>query len=300
MRKNWLWDKRTYSAKSGEWTQGKKKTKVKRKPTPDVKAGLEERWKSYGSSYKPQARVAKATSYKGHKIFAVDDGWKTSLDPESTFDSEKDVKNFIKGWKGNPFRRRKNSPEEAESLAEGFHGRKPLDEYLITESQEYSGKQAVIGLLEELEIASADGMCYTPITFKHDDHRSAFAKNGSIKDTVFVTFPNRNQIEFIGGDQELPIEDMVDDPSKVLTMIGPVYGITYWTDKHHLQDGTGFSSYHHEFGEESVKFRKKDKPTQDEMLKRMAFMPQLVYDRVNRKCLLVGGVYQVMDEGITN
>ena len=149
-------------------------------------------------------------------------------------------------------------------------------------------------MLEELQIVSEDGIYCTPINFKHHDHRSAFAKNGKESDTVYVTFPNRNQIEFIGGDQKLPVEE-----DKALVQIGPVFSIAYWTDKHHLSDGTGFSSYIHHFGEESVKMNN-DKPVPSKLRERIKFLPLLVYNTRNEKLMLVGGSYSVRDEGVTN
>ena len=333
---NPFWKKRSYSARTGEWSD---------------RPGF-----SRHGALRPASKSV-SKSYQGYRVYTSGEEWKTDLDPESGFDSEQDVKNFINWWNRKSVRGKYNpglldslrkkfanplkssaqfrlaqatlggaktsmpksiarellsktserakkrfargNPEDIDSLAQGFHGRAPEDEILLTEESQYAKDQAVIGLLEELEIVSEDGLSVTPINFKHHDHRSAFAKNGKEQDTVYVTFPNRNQIEFIGGDQTLPVDD------KALVNVGPIYGVTYWTDKHHLSDGTGFSSYHHHFGEESVKVKKvmangDERPTQEEMLARMSYMPLLVYDSVNRKCLLVGGVYSVRDEGITN
>jgi len=60
---------------------------------------------------RPPARKRKpilkgrATVYKKVLISPTDDGWKTSLEPESLFDSVKDAKKFIDRWKRNPKRR---------------------------------------------------------------------------------------------------------------------------------------------------------------------------------------------------
>jgi hypothetical protein len=43
-------------------------------------------------------RQSKATSYKGYRVWDDEDGWHTSLDPGSWFDSRKDVTRFIDSW----------------------------------------------------------------------------------------------------------------------------------------------------------------------------------------------------------
>ena len=287
-KQNWPWSSRSYSAKTGEWSD---------RP---------------GFSRHRSAGHEVSKKYGGYTIYTSGDAWKTSLDPNSDFDSEMDVKEFIKHWnmetrkkKFNPglidqlrgrFTRNlpKRNPGEAESLDEGFHGRPPSDDIFIIEQEMYIPDQAVIGLLEEMVIVSENGLYKTTISFKHYDHRSNFSGNGNEKDTVYITFPTRNQIEFRGGDQHLPMEG-----DKNMDIAGPVFSICYWTDKHHLSDGTGFSSYHHCFGEESVKMNN-DKPSQNKMLERMPFMPLLCYDRMNEKMILIGGSYTVEDVGIRN
>ena len=194
------------------------------------------------------------------------------------------------------WRSKRNPETSVEELAKGFHGRDPLDIVDIVEEAYYNKDQAVIGLLEEIElVADEKGSHLITINFAHDDRRSAFSHGGSKETTVYVTFPNRHQIEFIGGDQSLPYKDM-----HTLVTVAPVYGVTYWTDKHHLEDSTGFSSYEHRFGEEVVRFKNSEKPTPSEVKERVPYMPLLVYDTVNKKCLLVGGSYTVENEGITN
>ena len=75
-------------------------------------------------------------------------------------------------------------------------------------------------------------------------------------------------------------------------LVGPVYEIVYFADKHHLtgpkQQKTGME-YFHEFGEDEG-FVKGDAFDQ---------LPWLVYDRRNVKLLLVGGSYTIEPEGIT-
>ena len=97
---------------------------------------------------------------------------------------------------------------------------------------------------------------------------------------MYVTVdPAGRQIAFVGGDQTLPVDK---DGNKFLTDVGEVYSITYFTHKHHLSDGKGFSSYIHKFGEEG------------------GVRPLLAYDTLNKKMLLLGGSYTVEPEGIKN
>jgi hypothetical protein len=71
-RKNSIFDfgRRTYSARRGEWTSAKHE----REGVPGF------------------SRVER---YKGQKIYKEGDIWKTGLDPETDFDSKRDVKAFI-------------------------------------------------------------------------------------------------------------------------------------------------------------------------------------------------------------
>ena len=43
-------------------------------------------------------RQSKATSHKGYRVWDDEDGWHTSLDPGSWFDTRKDVTKFIDSW----------------------------------------------------------------------------------------------------------------------------------------------------------------------------------------------------------
>jgi hypothetical protein len=78
--------------------------------------------------------------------------------------------------------------------------------------------------------------------------------------------------------------DGASETEKNLVLVGPVCEISYFADKHHLsgpkeqKDGI---TYYHNFGEDD-----------DEL-------PYLVFDRRNRKLLLVGGSYTIESEGIT-
>jgi hypothetical protein len=101
---------------------------------------------------------------------------------------------------------------------------------------------------------------------------------------------NGDNIEFVGGDQSLDLEDLQVSELEIETnkryvQIGEVFSISYFADKHHL---TGPKSqaygteYIHEFGEDGG-----DRPI-------------LVYDARDKKMKLVGGSYKVEEEGIKN
>lgn len=179
------------------------------------------------------------------------------------------------------------SLEEAEDLSRRWHGREPLEITDVEEVEEYSVNLAELGDLVELnlltESASGRGkQRITPISFK--DCEVALGGEG-------------NQLSFVGGDQELNLEDLQEigglvgtqeiDGSKQWLQLGDVWSIVYFTDKHHL---TGPATqkkgvdYEHQFG----------KQTDDGEL------PTLVYDTRNGKMLLVGGSYEIRSEGIWN
>ena len=44
------------------------------------------------------ASFARGANYKGYRIWEDENGWHTSLDPGSWFDSQRDAKNLIDSW----------------------------------------------------------------------------------------------------------------------------------------------------------------------------------------------------------
>lgn len=195
------------------------------------------------------------------------------------------------GRRNNPSRSNPSaSMHEAEQLSREFHGREPEEIEEYTEVEEYDKNLAKLGDLEELVIISGNGngkrgssreQSITPISFENCGVRLA-AKG--------------NQLQFVGGDQELNLDELVSeipelqdqvDDGKNLYDIGEVYSIVYFTDKHHLagdksqKDG---SSYEHQFSEENNGKNR----------------PRLQYDRRNAAMRLVGGGYKIKPEGIWN
>jgi len=170
--------------------------------------------------------------------------------------------------------------DEAELLSEDFHGRPVREVIEVEEREKYDRHGAVLGYLRELAILTEDQDGVIPIRFAEDDDPTVD------DDTVFVVSNlTRTNIEFVGGDQDIDWRkvDGASDEGKYLVWVGPVHSITYFTDKHHLtgprsqQDGT---PYEHEFGDEGGE------------------LPCLIFDRQNRKLLLVGGDYTITPEGI--
>jgi hypothetical protein len=169
---------------------------------------------------------------------------------------------------------------DAEQVTKGFHGRDA--EYVedIVEIEKYRTNLAHLGDLVELEILDKTGRNVFPICFAEHDTDGHVSVSSTIE---------RNQIIFGGGDQELELQDLElsdNERQKDYVKVGEVYSISYFTDKHHLtgpkyqKDGT---EYIHLFGEEDGGER-----------------PTLIYDRLNRRIFLVGGSYEVRDEGIYN
>ena len=178
--------------------------------------------------------------------------------------------------------RRKNSAESydgAIAVAEGFHGRASKEEIDIAETLHYDKDVAQLGLLCELEILMGDDDEVTPISFPYEDEKDPVRLCGT---------SDRRQLLLIGGDQdlnecllELGVEE--DDLEKRSLVIGDIFSISYYSDKHHLAGGGGQElgvEYQHEFGEEGGE------------------LPQLVYHPKGKRMEISGGSYEIRDEGI--
>lgn len=167
--------------------------------------------------------------------------------------------------------------ERAARLAEQFHGRPAREIIEIEEREDYDDSGAVLGCLERLDILMDDEQTAIPIKF---DFRPESDDN-----VLVVADPEGKNIEFVGGDQSIPwdeIEGIATD--KNLVLVGPVCEIDYFADKHHLQGSAEQKhgiTYYHEFGDEGGE------------------LPYLVYDTRNEKLIMVGGEYTIEPEGIT-
>lgn len=171
--------------------------------------------------------------------------------------------------------------ETAKDVAEGFHGRK--SEYVedILEVEKYRTNFAHLGDLVEFEILDKKGRSVTPISFAEHDSEEHVSL-GCTRD--------RQQLVLYGGDQSLDLESFTDlteaEKRKDYVLIGECYSISYFSDKHHLT-GPKYQAkgteYIHVFGEEEGGERCK-----------------LVYEKLNQRIMLIGGSYEVRDEGIWN
>ncbi len=184
--------------------------------------------------------------------------------------------------------------EEVEEMSRQFHGREPKEILDVDEVESFDPNQAMIGELEELGVLNSD-MSQWLITFK--------------KNRPMLTCDGKGEnLEIIGGDQELEIED-----GKRKVSLGYAYSIVYETDKHHLEGSNGYPEpYEHFFGEEYYRsngYEVDDRGGDVFFEKVMAmglvlkaiekgYLPVVVYDKVDAKILLVGGKYKVEDVGI--
>lgn len=166
---------------------------------------------------------------------------------------------------------RKKNPStvaDAKALAEKWHGRPAEEIFEVVEKEVYDTNLAVLGELVEMTLLDEDG--YGQI-LKFD------------KSVLLVGTVDENNMEFVGGDQSLPLEKLGVETKKHKVNLGQVFSIVYWTDKHHLQgEPKKAIEREHEFNEES-----KD-----------GNYPELVYDTRNEHMELVGGSYVVTPEGI--
>lgn len=188
----------------------------------------------------------------------------------------------------------KDELSDAQELARGFHGRDNEAEFEEIESHQYRGELAQLGDLEELEIVTGDDLSCLTFT-------DSVRLGGS---------SDRKQLFLVGGDQELSDEflDALEVGDKDKVMIGYVYSISYWTDKHHLVGSRGKDeAYMHCFGEGLFPNPAMEGRTMADnsvwMLEEKVssgVLPMLVYDRLNKHMEFVGGGYEIRDEGIYN
>lgn len=171
------------------------------------------------------------------------------------------------------YKRTLSNPSTAQ-LVEEFHGRPASGETEVEEVERYHKRMAVLGDLTELEVQVSDKRV-VPIEFPSSRPQLCANAKGT-------------QLEIIGGDQVLnllsfPLSDA--EAEKELVELGPLHSATYFTDKHHLagpkyqKEGCEFV---HTFGEEGGE------------------KPLLVYNRLSKKLLVVGGSYEVKGEGVVN
>ena len=195
--------------------------------------------------------------------------------------------------------------DSAEDLAVGFHGRASQETFEVEERRNFRQDLAMLGELEELEV-------FNELAWNETGELKTFTFSRKKKDLVRLAgSPDRRQLFLVGGDQEIPdsvLGDLAGDrqATKDKVSLGFVYSISYWSDKHHLEGSNGvMEAYMHCFGEST--FENPD-ARQDGQADYLVFMPEqklgagllpeLVYDRLNMTLELVGGGYEIRDEGI--
>ena len=181
-------------------------------------------------------------------------------------------------------RKRKNPGDTADSITKGFHGRRVLERFEVDEEEVYPEDLAVLGCLVELNITVDEGKTAIPIRGFKTPKDPGYKKGSE----VYVAAPDRNNIEFVGGDQEILGVDKISKDHTRFLCLGEVESIVYLTDKHHLVGSKGIEEeYEHDFGRKKYfLFGKK------------VGRPKLVYDCLNKTFRLVGGTYTITDEGI--
>ncbi len=186
----------------------------------------------------------------------------------------------------------KDEIEAAEELARGFHGRENRESYEVDEHEVYRENLAVIGNLLDMEVLIIQRADEGLITLPFED-------------VMLSCSSDRKQL-YLVGDTSLPDEWLQQScPSgwdKDKVNIGYDYSIAYHTDKHHL---TGPKSqakgegYTHCFGEQTYKAPGKFEGVWKLPEKLAAgLLPQVIYNRLSGGMELVGGSYEVRDEGI--
>ena len=182
------------------------------------------------------------------------------------------------GNRGNP----SESIDEASDLSESFHGRPVRETYTEEETEDYRIHLAGLGQLRELEILDRTGEYSIPISFN-----GSTGKAGS-RGVTLASDPDGTQLLLVGGNQKLDL-DKLDVPKaeqgKDMVEVGEVLTVSYFTDKHHLSGPSSQKNgceYIHTFGEKG------------------GARPVLVYDRLSKGMVLVGGEYRVVEEGIVD
>lgn len=184
---------------------------------------------------------------------------------------------------------------EAQEMVRKFHGREPKDITEIIETEEYDDTLPVLGQLLDLNIMLANGKAYIPIVFCRMDGKKP--KQPLDQMIQVCCDAKKKNIYFKGGNQFLDISklvklDICDETEKDLCVIGPVWSISYFTDKHHLE-GPEYQKkgapYEHQFGEEA-----------DKGEGHWGEQPVLIYDSRNERIMLSGGSYEIRENGIWN
>lgn len=175
----------------------------------------------------------------------------------------------------------------AEAMSRSFHGREIREWLELEEDVHIDDELAVLGVLTEIEIRLSEDEVL-PIVFGKPGKLNVNPE----KDVLLCSNPEGTQLYLVGGDQDVSqyfsdFKQMgINVSNRVRTaVLGDVYSVSYYTDKHHLSGPASQKKgahYVHKLGEES------------------GIEPKLVMDNVNKKLQFVGGDYEVRDVGIWN
>lgn len=170
--------------------------------------------------------------------------------------------------------RRRNSEATAAEVFEEFHGEPSRKTTTLTEQIVYPSELADLGALISLVVAPLDA----------DTEPGARVKGLEIKlrgkGIRAAATPDRKEIIFAGGDQQIDLSAFDADNGKGQIVLGQCLEITYKTTKgfHNFEP----IEYYHEFGEETGE------------------RPLLAYDTRSQRLYLLGGKYFIAPEGIRN
>lgn len=167
-------------------------------------------------------------------------------------------------------KRKRNSEalEGERKMYSKFHGRKPKTVRKIFEVQDYQQDFAQLGKLVKLVFKTPAGKFEIAFT---DQDKVELATNAE-----------GTQLYFIGGCQDVSsyLKQWNVDSTKDLVDLGPCTLIEYRTEKKF--DRFHPINYYHKLGEES------------------GVRPRLMFNQLSKRLALVGGEYEVKEEGIIN
>lgn len=276
--------------------------------------------KAYSSGKQP-----KAVSFLGYRIEPKGDGWVTSLDRESEFDTLADAKAFLKSWnkagKPNPgtgkFARcveavkakggvydpkavcaakhrkkaaRGNPAAGAIDVYEQFHGHPPKELVTVATDVHYHSHLAGLGTLKYFVVDGIDG----------EQHRiEGFGKailcSNELPEIERIRGNLGNQLFVVGGDQSFNLEEFgITSPHEMETL-GEIVEIGYFTTKDHLGDEGGKAIYFHHFGEEGTVRKQQGRDVYDG-----GAPPDLIYRLRDQRFEISSGSYTITPEGIVN
>jgi len=189
----------------------------------------------------------------------------------------------------NNSRKRPNPDEGSADMYRSFHGKEPEGTTIIEEKVHEHEYLAPLGLFVNMEVHTITGGKATIGLNKADAKRLAQSDETAIDGSSVYLCTNEEgtQLFFVGGDQELPLEDLgLEDFVRDDMVIGEIRKITYRTQKGF--DHFDLIEYYHQLGEET------------------GDLPLLRYEPRSKLMAVTGGRYHIekplfgMSPGIEN